>query len=400
GAADYWTEKGKLFQVAAVPLIQGFDFYGTLVVGFSVDERQANEVRQVTGTDLSFLVRSEGRLHLAASTFDADRSRQLEKVLGERSDLVDRVLDQGQPVPEADLELDSARWRAYLVPLKGLDDRVVAGVLGVTSLDEALAGYRQIQKGLLAAGLGALLAALALSYALSRRTLKPMRNLTSAAEKAAQGDYSHSIAVARRDEVGRLGEAFNSLLSDLREKKDMEVYVAGLSRHLPEPARAAVSAPADARDLALLALELRRYAHPRTAKEPAETLERLSRDLRRITSVSLSHGGKVESVAGHRVLLRFDGVQAARKAVAAAGELYKLLRTPENAFDEAEPPVIALTVGRTTSGSTAWGEQPSSILLGLPVQQLESLMREGAPGDFLLSRQAQRELAPVLAAAG
>ncbi len=400
GAADYWVERDGLYQVAAVSLIQGFEVYGTLVLGFAVDGALANELRQVTGTDLSFLLRSEGRLILVASTFDASHSDELLGVLQDRSGMVTRVLDEGTSVPQVDLELLSSRYRAYLAPLKDLDDTAVAAILGVSSLDEQLSGYRQIQRGLLLAGLGALLTALALSYGLSRRTLKPLRDLTAAAENAAKGDYDTSISIGRGDEVGRLSEAFDSLLSDLREKKELEVYVSDLSRHLPEPSRKGTAKPASAQDMALVALEMRRYAHPRTAKDPTEAMDRLSQDLRRITSVTFSHQGKVEAAAGHRVLLRFEGDQGALRALAAAGELHKLLGTPENAFDQAEPPVFAITVGRAATGSAVWGDQPEAAVLGLPVQQLESLLREAAPGDLLVSRQAQRELVGQLSELG
>ncbi|HEX5759388.1 MAG TPA: serine/threonine-protein kinase, partial [Thermoanaerobaculia bacterium] len=47
-----------------------------------------------------------------------------------------------------------------------------------------------------------------------------------------------------------------------------------------------------------------------------------------------------------------------------------------------------------------WGQQPEHGLVGLPVQQLESLLREGAPGDLVLSREVYAELEEPFAAAG
>ena len=39
-----------------------------------------------------------------------------------------------------------------------------------------------------------------------------------------------------------------------------------------------------------------------------------------------------------------------------------------------------------------WADEPEHVVVGLPVQQLESLLREAAPGDILLSKEIHDEL--------
>jgi two-component system cell cycle sensor histidine kinase/response regulator CckA len=50
---------------------------------------------------------------------------------------------------------------------------------------------------------------------LSRHIIAPLADLTHAAESMAHGDYSIRVAPSRRDEVGRLGEAFNTMASSI-----------------------------------------------------------------------------------------------------------------------------------------------------------------------------------------
>jgi len=59
-----------------------------------------------------------------------------------------------------------------------------------------------------------LLALLVVPWA-TRRSLSPLRSLTDFAERFAGGDLQYRVPVGRRDEIGRLGEAFNNMAHDL-----------------------------------------------------------------------------------------------------------------------------------------------------------------------------------------
>lgn len=53
-------------------------------------------------------------------------------------------------------------------------------------------------------------------YGLSGRIARPIAEMAEAAEHIAAGDYSQRVTVERRDEVGRLGLAFNSMVERVR----------------------------------------------------------------------------------------------------------------------------------------------------------------------------------------
>ncbi len=166
------------------------------------------------------------------------------------------------------------------------------------------------------------------------------------------------------------------------------------------PAREAAFAKPAARRVTLLACEMRGYANRRVAVAPADTLDRLSRDLRRIASAVGSRRGQVEGVFGHRVLASFDGEGRAFRALAAAAEVLGSLVEKQSAFDEVEPPAVVITSGEAVTGSVVWEDSPTSAVVGLPVQQLESLLREATPGDLILSREVHDELQDTFKQAG
>jgi nitrogen fixation/metabolism regulation signal transduction histidine kinase len=59
--------------------------------------------------------------------------------------------------------------------------------------------------------------AAALVRAVTRRLTTPLAALTDAAEAIAAGDYTPRVRVARVDEVGRLGVAFNTMGAQIEE---------------------------------------------------------------------------------------------------------------------------------------------------------------------------------------
>jgi len=401
GGAGFWLENGRLSQAAVVPLVlPNFDLLGYLIIGFAVDNEMAGDITRMTGGEIAFLVRDEGGLKVPATTLDAASvDRLVSELQGDRS-MMRSIFEEKRAVPQVDLTMTD-QYRAYIVPLEGVGGEVVGATLGLTSIDQELAGYRQIQRVVLLAGGIAILLALLISFAVSRRTLRPMQELSAAAAAAAQGDYQQNIAVRRLDETGRLAQSFNSLLSELRSKQDFEDYVNDLSRYLPEPERGGDTVlPPVSKNVALLGLELRRFARPKVAKEPEASMEALDRDLRRIGGAVLESGGRVVSVCGHRVLALFDGNEAAVKALAAAGAAVRVLGTKENVFDEAEPPAAAITLGAVATGSAVTSGGTSAAVLGLPVQQLESLLREATAGDILLAPAMHQALGDQLAEAG
>jgi serine/threonine-protein kinase len=64
-------------------------------------------------------------------------------------------------------------------------------------------------------------AGLLIAYLAASRITGPVRRLVSLVDRARDGSYAGAVSVASSDEIGVLAKAFNSLLSDLREKEQM-----------------------------------------------------------------------------------------------------------------------------------------------------------------------------------
>lgn len=108
------------------------------------------------------------------------------------------------------------RMMYITVPVRAPDGQV-AGVarvaLPLTQIEERIARLRYTIAG--ASLLTALMAGL-LAVLIAQQMTKPVRKLTDLAERMACGDLAGRIHVTSRDEVGRLGKAFNRMAGELQ----------------------------------------------------------------------------------------------------------------------------------------------------------------------------------------
>ncbi|HEX7184379.1 MAG TPA: protein kinase [Thermoanaerobaculia bacterium] len=394
-----WQEGDRLYHAVIVPLAKDFTLLGYMVTGFAITDESAREVNAVSGADMAFVSAGEGEPKIVATTLPVATARSLSAAL--RSDEgLGQALRAGRQAEATELSLDGESWLGQLTPLKDAQGRPVGATVALASLERDMGAYRQIEGALVAAGLLSALLAGFLAFVMARRTLAPVRRLVTATEAARQGDYDQKIGTGRNDEVGRLAQSFDELLADLREKRDMEAYVTELSRNLPEPSqgRTVVGGP-QSREVLLMGVELRRYARSAVGSGPQQTLDRLAADFEQVASAISAHRGQVEGVMGHRVLARFEGEGRGRRAMGAASHILGMVPEDDPAA-EVDAPVIAMAAGKAVSGPVSYGEQLERALVGLPVQQVDSLLREATPGELLLSREVHEELREAFEQAG
>jgi serine/threonine protein kinase/HAMP domain-containing protein len=249
-AAGIWQEGARLYDAVVVPLAQGMELVGYLAVGFAIDDRQALAVKQITGPEIVYVSRTAAGPAVVASTLPPGVAAA---VLSALAPDLDRLGQDGAgaaegPTPQRELRLSGMAWIALVRPLRAESGGPPAVMVALASLDDAMRTYRQIETLLVIVGLVSMLPAFVLSYALSQRLVRPVRELAGAAEAARRGDYDRRVGATGDDEVGRLARAFDSLLADLREKRDMQAYLADLARSLPEADLLRPASAVDRRD--------------------------------------------------------------------------------------------------------------------------------------------------------
>ncbi len=390
-----WRSENLLYQAVATPIITGGLLDGFLVAAYALDDQDASELREVNDTEVLYLMQAEEGLVPVAKTLSRGETEDLLVYLEQNPELLEIAEDAQE---QREVELQQQTWLALVRPLSDLGGERIGAVINLVSLDQQLEPFRRIGRILAAVGVMAMLIALVVSYLLPKRVLQPMQRLAEAAKKASEGDYDQQIDIDSGDEVGALGRAFSALLSELREKRDMEIYVNELAKNVPSQESSTTEAePAARRQVMLLGIELRGGGVVDPAEGPRATLDLLTRDLRRISRSVHTQGGKVEAVVGHRIVATFEGERRSEQALSAAAEIASHSQSRDGATRAA---AVVLTAGEAITGTITFDNAPERALTGETVEQLEGLLRVARTGTLLLSSRARLEFGTLFERTG
>ena len=95
---------------------------------------------------------------------------------------------------------------------------------------------RQLLQLLLVAALVVAVLLVVAAYAMASAMVRPLQEMSQAAECLARGDFSRRIAVTRQDEIGQLADAFNRMTLSLEAGEKMRKgFVANVSHELKSP---------------------------------------------------------------------------------------------------------------------------------------------------------------------
>ena len=120
----------------------------------------------------------------------------------------------------------------YIVRVPLLRDNRVIGLVETSIfVDDIRYLLRQFYLRTLALSALVLLVIVAVAYVALRMLGRPLRDLTAAAARVAEGDLSVALVPSGADEVGRLADSFNAMTAKLAEQRLLEDRVRELERH-------------------------------------------------------------------------------------------------------------------------------------------------------------------------
>jgi len=159
------------------------------------------------------------------------------------------------------------------------------------------------------------------------RVVRPVKTITRAAQKVAQGDYSPVIESRTADEIGQLAQSFNTMVGGLRER---DFILNTFGRYIdPEVARKLLRHPeavrmgGDKRPVAILMADLRNFTPLAESLSPEETIQLVNRFFSSMITVVNQYEGIIVDFFGDSILVFFDSITqgldtAASKSVSCA----------------------------------------------------------------------------------
>jgi len=122
----------------------------------------------------------------------------------------------GQTLPSLAGNLD--KGVELIVDEEQVGTILIASSLGVlTSLQRTF--LTQVNLFIFVIAVVSALVAVLIGWLQSRRIVAPVKALSGAAKKVADGDYTQRIEASRKDEIGEMANAFNTMAEDLEEQR-------------------------------------------------------------------------------------------------------------------------------------------------------------------------------------
>ena len=177
---------------------------GELHAGIRPEMLMRNVLSRIprTGGAVPFAIDAEGEVYTSAP-------EDLEFLQGVRC-------PGGQPLPEALVAGDEALWRGLsnwvVVTQAAVEGDLVYGI--VRPIGASLAEMRSASLRNFGVGVGLMSLSLFAAAPLANRLTRRLSHLTRQVHRLARGDAAARARLGGRDEVGKLGEAFNRMARD------------------------------------------------------------------------------------------------------------------------------------------------------------------------------------------
>lgn len=341
GTLKFDIVDGKPYQLITVP-VKAPDVIGWIVMGFAVDSRLADQIKQLTHLDVTFLQKTgQQSWQLVSGTGSSHLSNVLVKTISD-------VYHQKLSVHKVDLQ-----GRIYHLKIRSLHETKDEVLLVV--LQGSVAPFTRdlntlFQSMIVLTFVGVLIFA-ALIWYVSRKITEPIGELVKNADEIAMGDYEKEIHINSTDEVGYLGKALNSMREAVLQRTlriqrlAFNDELTGLSNRLAfiQGLQQAIMRHTDAQKFSVLVINIHRF------KPINKTLGRDFGDdlLRHVGQVLKEH-----SLSPEDVVARLDADEFAvllqqadqAKATQYADKINRIFDTPVNVQGQAIDVRIAMGI--------------------------------------------------------
>jgi signal transduction histidine kinase len=210
--SHWWLGEHHLYQTFIEPIYRGSRTDGTLlgflVIGYEINDRLADEVSKVAGSQVAFSCGNE----IVGTTL-----MQAQVEGGSIRDLIEGSVHDDP----RDIEIGNERFLGTSLVLSGSRETPVRlSVLG--SYDQATKFVDQLNRYLLLLGLAAILVGSGLVFFISHTFTRPLGSLVAGVRALEGGDFYHPLDPRGGDEVAELTRAFDRMRSSLlKSQRDL-----------------------------------------------------------------------------------------------------------------------------------------------------------------------------------
>jgi len=217
--------------------------------------------------------------------------------------------------------------------------------------EEATAPLSVLREEILVYLLIIALASFVVAQQLAKSLKKPISRLANSAERVGSGDFSQITDVTGKDSIGRLGEAFNHMVSGLRERdKIKDLFGRYLTTQISEEVlKGEINLGGVSRPVTILISDIRGFTSMSEHMDPQEVVAFLNAYFSEMVEAVLDEGGVLDKFLGDGLLAVFgafgEASDHAHRAVRCALRMKALLAKINGERIVASKDPIAIGIG-------------------------------------------------------
>lgn len=231
---------GKVHQLVMVP-VRAPDLVAWVVIGFVIDNADANELKSVAGMDVTFASRVDsGAWRIHATTLAEAKRAAFEARMPELTATTPMVTTAVADAPtsaqayasgDAEMLLDGERWQVHRTDfsaLAGSDATPSSGAQAAGTaisvflkrpLAEVTRPFERLNLAFIWLSAAGLLLGIVGSLIIARRIAAPIRALGEAAGRIQQGDYNTPVPAGHKDEIGTLAAGLDHMRQGIARRE-------------------------------------------------------------------------------------------------------------------------------------------------------------------------------------
>ena len=236
------SKKDELLQIVSIPIFDNVAtdvVQGSIALGYKLSKSLAHEIKNLTRSDIAFYSfrpvnkEEKGRPPVEVyTTFEEDRAF-LRDYLGANTSFANAAQHTNSALEKV-VVLSGETFHILIKPLETASGKTIGFVVALRSRTELIKPFNQIIKKTVITAFFCLLLASVIAYLIAEHISKPIVNLVSVTESIQDGHYPEPRKKERNDEVGILYQAIYRMGQELKEKAELENYLAGVSESVNE----------------------------------------------------------------------------------------------------------------------------------------------------------------------
>jgi len=200
--AHLYMIDGGLYQLSLSPVTVGTKNLGWVAFGFQIDQRLANEFKNITRLDTEFIVKSDEKWRLIS--------------IAEKHDDYQDSLALAVHIIEGKAPSKYITTHALITEF----DQQELGVVMHGLRADFVALLQEQWWQLLILGAFTLFTSLASAYVIAASISKPIKRLVAQAKVIASGDYQQTVTLKDNNEIGQLADEFNHMQAAVLQREE------------------------------------------------------------------------------------------------------------------------------------------------------------------------------------